>query len=570
VARILATDPDGARSSTAIRTYVPACRTLSLRWPDPIEDDAMAQPPATPADGDARSAAPFGLPVLVEVPELAGALELAGELDRLHRRLLDHLIELRRSDLAELATGVALDRWLATVGRFTRTDRRMLVATADVLLRLPLLRAAYTAGQVSWSQLRAVVCAVRTLPPAVDPKLDLALAAAVDGAADADPDALAHAVAWVVAAHTPDPDPDPDPPAGRGDRLVLQPRLDGSGGTGVLDLGPVAFAALDTVTAPDRSAARATRHLVGDTPDAETAATNRGRLGEARAANLLELCLRACTDRSGPPPQTSTGDGTATGDDTLTSGDDTLASDGDTLASGGEVAGGRVGTLLLRAELSSLLGRDTLPAQLLTTLAGGRMHVDAATARRLVDRYGFDLRLVLIDDGRIVGVGRRTAQVAGWLREATLAVHDTCAEPGCLTAARVCDTDHAVPTADGGATDVDNLAPLCATINRGPDRRRWDVTQTPDGSRTWRHRRTGLTTHTLPATWRPPPAEQRQPPDGDDDGDDAPDTTDGSRSPPTQRSPSPALAGCTTTARPAYRLAPPAEPDPREVPAPPF
>jgi hypothetical protein len=516
----------------------------------------MAQPPATPADGDARADAgvgvgpPFGLPVLVEVPELAGALELAGELDRLHRRLIGHLVELRRTDLAELATGVALDRWLATVGRFTRTDRRMLVTTAEVLHRLPLLRTAYTSGQVSWSQLRAVVCAVRKLPPAVDTQLDVALAAAVDGAADADPDALTHAVAWVVAAHTPDPDPDPDPPADRRDRLVLQPRLDGSGGTGMFDLGPVAFAALDAVTAPDRTAAQATRRLVGVIPDLEASATNRARLGEARAANLLDLCLRACTDRSGQPPATtSSGDGTTTGNG---------------------VVGRRVGTLLLRAELSSLLGRDALPAQLLTTLAGGRMHVDAATARRLVDRYGFDLRLVLIDDGRIVGVGRRTAQVPGWLREATLAVHDTCAEPGCLTAARVCDTDHAVPSSDGGTTDVDNLAPLCATSNRGPDRRRWDVTQTPDGSRTWRHRRTGLTTRTLPATWRPPPADQRQPPDGDDDGDDAPDTTDGSRSPPTQRSPSPALAGCTTTARPAYRLAPPAEPDPREVPAPPF
>jgi hypothetical protein len=223
--------------------------------------------------------------------------------------------------------------------------------------------------------------------------------------------------------------------------------------------------------------------------------------------------------------------------------------------------------LLLRAELSSLLGRDALPAQLLTTLAGCRMHVDAATARRLVDRYGFDLRLVLIDDGRIVGVGRRTAQVPGWLGEAILAVHDTCSEPGCLTAARVCDTDHAVPASDGGTTDVDNLAPLCVTINRGPDRRRWDVTQTPDGSRTWRHRRTGLTTRTLPATWRPPPAERREPPDDDSD---AHDTMDGSRSPPPERSRSPVPAGCTTTPRSAYRLAPSGEPDPREGSAPPF
>lgn len=255
----------------------------------------------------------------------------------------------------------------------------------------------------------------------------------------------------------------------RRDRLVLQPRLDGSGGTVTGDLGPIGFAALDTATAPAPAGLRPGRDLVGQNPATEVVQANARTAGERRAARLIDLCL------AGP---------------------------------GGEAAAPK---LLCRVELDTLLG-GRVPAQLLTTLAGGKVDANAATARRLTDRYGADLRLVITNRGSVVGVGRATRQPPGWLTDAMLAVHDTCTEPGCSTAATVCDLDHAISYADGGATDADNLAPLCASTNRGPDRRRWDVTQTADGARTWRHRRTGLTTRTLPATWRP--ADRRPPPRG--------------------------------------------------------
>ena len=146
-------------------------------------------------------------------------------------------------------------------------------------------------------------------------------------------------------------------------------------------------------------------------------------------------------------------------------------------------------TVLCRVELSTLLGRDALPAQLLTTLAGGRMHVTSETAKKIADRYGADLRMVLLDDGHVVGVGRRRYQPPGWLRDATLALHDVCTEPGCLTAARNCDTDHATPYSDPtGRTDIDQLAPLCPTANHTKERDGWTADQTPDGTRTWHHR----------------------------------------------------------------------------------
>jgi hypothetical protein len=112
-----------------------------------------------------------------------------------------------------------------------------------------------------------------------------------------------------------------------------------------------------------------------------------------RAANLIDLCLTATTTPTRAAAAGVGGEGRE-----------------------GTTAGGvdpRPPALLVRAELSSLLGRDGLPAGLLTTLAGGTMHVDAATARRLVDRYGTDLRLVLLDDGHVVGVGTRTRRPPG-------------------------------------------------------------------------------------------------------------------------------------------------------------
>jgi hypothetical protein len=116
----------------------------------------------------------------------------------------------------------------------------------------------------------------------------------------------------------------------------------------------------------------------------------------------------------------------------------------------------------------------------------------------------------------VVGVGRTTHRPPGWLTDAIAAVYDTCTEPGCHTAARVCDNDHATRWADGGRTDADNLAPLCATTNRGTDRNRWEITQHPDGTRVWHHPRTGLTTRTVPATWRPHHATTVQDGDGPD------------------------------------------------------
>jgi hypothetical protein len=56
-----------------------------------------------------------------------------------------------------------------------------------------------------------------------------------------------------------------------------------------------------------------------------------------------------------------------------------------------------------------------------------------------------------------------------------------------------------------GRTDIDQLAPLCRRDNTAKEPDGWTATQRADGTRRWTHRRSGITTRILPATWRPPP-----------------------------------------------------------------
>jgi hypothetical protein len=432
----------------------------------PSGSDGDAPGAAVPpgADGDA----PFGFPVLAEVPELASMLGRLRQVDRLLADAIDDLILLQETSLSEEATGVAVEQWLAIVSRRTCGDRRMLATAAEVCRRLPSLHAAFSSGRVSWAQVRVVALKAERLPRHLDDRVDAALAATISETADADPDALARVVDWVLASLVPEPSEPATAP--QDDVLVMQPRLDGSGGTIFGDFRAEAFAILDARLNTDLAPPGPTRRGLGTDRDRAASAAAGRTLGAQRAARLLELCTHACDE-----------DGARTGEFRL----------------------------LGRIDLQSLLSLADRHAQLLTHLAGGAMHVEAATARALADRFGSALRLIVHDEGRVVGVGRSSRQPPGWLTDATLALHDTCTEPGCRVAARVCDTDHARPWHDparrhpGGRTDIDNLAPLCSGGNRSKEASGWRCDQAPDGARTWHHPRTGLTTRTLPATWRP-------------------------------------------------------------------
>jgi len=408
-----------------------------------------------------------------EVPILTDVLAAARQVDRAVARLLDGLMQLEDHQIAEVVTGLPLEQWLAIVGRRTRSDRRMLLTTCEVLRRLPSLRQAFLVdGTVSWAQTRTLVLQVERLPRRFDDAIDASVAATIAACAQDDPDTLSSAVSRALRSLDDTPAAAPavtSPPVE--DFLAIQPRLDGSGGQLFGELGPVGLATVDAALTPSPDQLR-------DVPGATRGATARGR-----ARRLVELC-----------------------DGALTGGGD------DGSASATPVQGSRP-QLVLRADLATLLDHGRLPGELLTRLTGGKLWVDAQAARDLVTARGADLRTVILDDtGAVVGVGRRTRVPPDWLRDATLALHDTCTAPGCLHPARSSDVDHArpwQPTATGrpgGRTDIDQLAPVCRRHNRTKEAAGWEVEQQPDGTRRWHHPGLGLDVTTRPATWQPPGA----------------------------------------------------------------
>jgi hypothetical protein len=464
---------------------------------DDHDENFHSQPAASAGGGGGMGPeAPFGLPVLAEVPELSSLLESLREVDRQIARAIEGLIVLQDTGLAESATGVALGQWIATIGRRTGADRRMLTTAAATCRRLPALREALGAGQISWCQLRAIACKVHRIPREHDARIEAEITGILaEVAHDTDPDGLARTVDWALRDLLADPDPTSSGAPER-DFLAMQPRLDGSGGTIFGDFGPQGFAQLDAcLNAGLHPDGRVKTRLGADThPDAgEQMGVS---LGRARARRLLGLCAAAGaspTPGAGASPTPGAGASPTPGAGASTAGGHRRNAD----------PSGAATRLLARVDLSTLLGGD-LPAQLLTHLTGGALRVDAATARALADRYGAHLRLIIHDHGRVVGVGRRTRRPPGWLRDAVLAMHDTCSAPGCRAAARVCDLDHARPWEHGGPTDLDNLAPMCATDNHDKEPEGWRCRQHPDGTRRWHHPRSGLTTHTHPATWQAP------------------------------------------------------------------
>ena len=463
--------------------------------PHPVDDAAWRYLHELDDPRPGEGTPPFGLPVLAEIPGLATVLEQLREADRLIARALEGILLLQDHADVTAVTGVGLESWVTTIARRTRADARMLLSAAEMVRRLPTLRAGFQEGRLSWAQVRAVALKARPLPRSLDDRVDQAIADALEGAGGAEPDAVTRVISWSLAALQPTSAERAERREQEREFLGMQPRLDGSGGRLWGEFGATSWAVIDaalntpTTGRPAGSGARASAVASDAAPADRSLADGRGRAAELVAALERGLLGGAEDDREPGGPGTG--------------------ADGQRVAPTPRSSGSRP-QLLLRADLDTLLDRAQTPGSLLTSVLGGHVRVSASTARRLLEERGADLRTVILDQtGGVVGVGRRVRVAPGWLRDATLALHDTCSAPGCGAPARTSEIDHARPWQPArpddlpGSTDVAELAPVCAIHNQHKERDGWTVRQTIDGRRTWTHQRSGLTTRTLPSTWQP-------------------------------------------------------------------
>lgn len=487
--------------------------------------DRAAGPP-----GDGAAGPPFDLPVLAELPTLAGVLERLQVADHALLDAVAGLVDLLADDAVERTTGVGVEHWLAVVAAQTQMDRRLLVRACRLVRRLPTLNAAVREHRISFAQLRGLTIGLRNLRCDLDGQVDRLLAGlldGLDGLERPDPDVLVRHLLDAVAELDADELSARERDAACGRFLHLQPRLDGTGGRIVGELDAAGLALLDAATTPPR------RLLEGS-----------GSYGAARLDTLLARLAGTCDDPAHHDPAhhdpahhdpagRSDPDGTTTATADRMAAAERMAA-GDRRAVPDWWGGLQAPKLLVRLPFDALLGGQ-VPADLLTTLTGGRLRLTSCAAGRLLDAAGADLRTIIVDDhGAVLGVGRASRQPPGWLSDALAAIHDTCTGPGCDRSARCADIDHAAawwphhPDAPSGTTDLDNLGPLCAATNRAKESAGWRVHQTINGTRTWIHPRSGLTTTTVPATWRPPhgpritPRPEPPGPDGPGPGDAAP------------------------------------------------
>jgi len=360
--------------------------------------------------------------------------------------------------------------WRCAIGLGTAREQ---VRVARALDDLPLIRAAFAAGRLSYSQARALT-RVAT-PELEDGLLELArhatggqLERLVRGyrsaAEQLEAAEGAHAGRYVLYHHDDD------------GSLVIQARLPAAEGELVLAALASAGEALEH---RQRAAAVATTTTAAGVPGGVSAEARNGRLAEGHVAgdDNTDDNTDGDGDREGDDRHDGDGDGDGDGDTQL----DVDLDDADASAETPSPPRLRADALVAMAETtlehgpSPRAGGDRTQVLLLVdheTLRGdlpGRCEVGEGeplapeTARRLA----CDASLVPVrtHDGRPLAVGRRTRSIPPHIRRALTARDGGCRFPGCGQRQFV-DAHHIVHWARGGETDLSNLVLLCRHHHR--------------------------------------------------------------------------------------------------------
>ncbi|MCR2812585.1 HNH endonuclease [Microbacterium sp. zg.Y1090] len=141
------------------------------------------------------------------------------------------------------------------------------------------------------------------------------------------------------------------------------------------------------------------------------------------------------------------------------------------------------GTVQVTVPVLALIG-DRVADPFEATVLVGHGPIDAATARSLTaDAPGWDRILTHPVSGAVLAVDRYRPSEE--MRRHLRTRDQHCRFPACRVPAKICDIDHTVDRARGGATDVRNLAHVCRRHHTGKHHSPWRVRQRPGGVLEW-------------------------------------------------------------------------------------
>jgi len=141
------------------------------------------------------------------------------------------------------------------------------------------------------------------------------------------------------------------------------------------------------------------------------------------------------------------------------------------------------GTVQITVPVLTLIG-DRVADPFEATVLVGHGPIDAATARSLTaDAPGWDRILTHPVSGAVLAVDRYRPSEE--MRRHLRTRDQHCRFPACRVPAKICDIDHTVDHARGGATDVRNLAHVCRRHHTGKHHSPWRVRQRPGGVLEW-------------------------------------------------------------------------------------
>ena len=168
-----------------------------------------------------------------------------------------------------------------------------------------------------------------------------------------------------------------------------------------------------------------------------------------------------------------------------------LLIDGDTASLEGDARGIRASVVVTVPALA-LLAADDLErdrAGIAPPAVEGVGPVPLARARELCGGDGGWMRILTHPEtGAVLSVGRELYRPPAALARLVKWRADRCMAPGCAVPASRCEIDHTLAWGDGGATGLDNLAPICRGHHRVKHHGGWRVRQVPDsgGAVEWR------------------------------------------------------------------------------------